>query len=401
MKAGTTYLFGTLMTHPMLLHTLRGVTFKETGCYGAQYTQPKITKQRTHNVGSKNNYGSNNTTILAASNAANNFITYNRMHCFPFVESAEEMYFGDGTVWYNSHLQIPDSLLADNPGIKVIFSVRNPIHRTQSQHRFIYKTLRTKASGGNLNDVIHYLLDPNNDAGNGEGSLTSLHVQALDILSEQDPARRENKTQALVWNFQHRAWSKSKHYRALNQLIKYSIYFPPIYYWFRKIPQGNVLVVPVELLQAQKQSVDTKLAYLRNLSTLEDFERIHDAHISAQQAAAKDLVASKNNVEQRLQQAYEIEESAKRDAKIAFIEKQGRNSEDMIARQRIAPLNNAYTAAQYNRIYRYLSGPLSYNYFISVFFSYFFFRIFSPVFLLYVIFSSSQVFRTANSDGGC
>lgn len=53
MKAGTSFVYDALSKHPQVLTALRGVVFKETGCYLPREVKPS------------------------------------RMDCFPFVESAE------------------------------------------------------------------------------------------------------------------------------------------------------------------------------------------------------------------------------------------------------------------------------------------------------------------------
>jgi hypothetical protein len=336
MKAGTTYVFGSLMSHPQLLNTLRGVSFKETGCYGAQYTEPKARRRKDGTI----------------EMVADSLVTHNRMHCFPFVEEHEHMYFGDGTVWYNSHPDIPKYLLADNPNIKVIFSIRDPVHRTQSQHRFAYNMLHVH-DANDLNEIVHYLVDPSNDAGNGEGSLVSLHEQAQRILNtRQGTAERTRLTERLVWNFQNKARSDSKKYRAVNQFIKYSIYFPPIYYWFQAIPLGNVLVVPVELLQARHQSEVTKLAFLRNLSTTGDYDAVIQAHMNAQEVYDATISENTQQFTKRMEKARAIQDDEKSTARLAQLEKQWTESDLKATRQRDTPLNDAYTVAQFNRVFR-------------------------------------------------
>jgi hypothetical protein len=267
------------------------------------------------------------------------------------VEAHEEMYFGDGTVWYNSHLDAPDSLLADNPDIKVLFSIRDPVHRTQSQHRFIYKTLSAKAAG-DLNEIVYYLLDRNNDAGNGEGSLMALHDQACAILAEKRPAQKTALIEQLVRNFQFKARSDSKRYRELNQYIKYSIYFPPIYYWFGKIPRGNIAVVPVELLQAKHQTAETKLEFLRNLSTPVHYRVAAAAHEDALQRAALAQAESAQLRATMLAKVALIEDDARREQRLEQCEREWQKREAKIARERDEPLDAEYTAAQYNRIFR-------------------------------------------------
>ena len=57
MKSGTTYLYDLIAQHPQVLKALRGVVFKETGCY----LPDELTPRRIHR----------------------------RMQCFPFVEDGE------------------------------------------------------------------------------------------------------------------------------------------------------------------------------------------------------------------------------------------------------------------------------------------------------------------------
>ena len=75
MKSGTTYLFDLLTQHPQVLKALRGVSFKETGCYLPDEMRPK----RKHL----------------------------RMQCFPFVEPDDPFIFGDGTVYYGLRKETP------------------------------------------------------------------------------------------------------------------------------------------------------------------------------------------------------------------------------------------------------------------------------------------------------
>jgi hypothetical protein len=60
MKAGTTYLFDIITKHPQVLLTLKGVAYKESGCYYRE--------------------------------ATSNHRSHNRMNCFPFVEDHEVSY---------------------------------------------------------------------------------------------------------------------------------------------------------------------------------------------------------------------------------------------------------------------------------------------------------------------
>ena len=328
MKAGTTFLFGTMVTHPQLLNTLRGVTFKETGCYGPQYT---------------------------SSQSEANLLTHNRMQCFPFLEAHESMnmHFGDGTVWYNARAYMPATLLRDNPDLKVLFAIRNPVHRAQSHHRFNYKTFH-KGNNGDLNEIVAYLLDPVSNAGNPQGgSLLDLRAQAVAILSERDPAEKTRLTEKLVFNFQKKARSSIAKQRELSPVIKFSIYFPPVYYWFSKIPAGNVAVVPMERLQTHKLSTEAKLGCMRNLSSPTQFAQVLESYELAQRTADAALEESRSLVAQQLEKLNSIEDEAKRAGKLSKWEKERVQRDANIAKQRDGVLDRAYNVAQYNRIFRY------------------------------------------------
>lgn len=367
MKAGTTYAFGTMVTHPMLLNTLRGVTFKETGCYGKQYTQPQPRNlvrtslsglYRTANGINQRagKGGPGNESIVAQFTAAQQALQtatnkyYNRMDCFPFVEPSEAMRFGDGTVWYNSHKEIPAALLRDNPRIKVLFSIRHPVRRTESQHKFAYNTL-ARLYTGDLNEIVAYLLhDPRNQR-NNNGSLVELRAQAVDILQTSDVFLKREKTEVLMENFQKKLIIDKK-YKTLNQFIKFSIYFIPIYYWYKHIPTHNIAVLPVEVLQPLKLTEEVKLDYLRNLTTTEQYQAVLQLHDAAGVKAQQDLDALYTLHESRQQKAKTIEDSEKRNRKLADIELQFKNHRDKILKMKETVLNAEYLVQQYNRIFR-------------------------------------------------
>ena len=111
MKAGTTFLYETLGKHPQVLKALRGVAFKETGCY----LEPQMTEKKRDQ----------------------------RMQCFPFLENGEAGHFafGDGTVYYNNRVAIPSYIQHDNANARAVFVVRNPIDRLISHFKFAYKSL--------------------------------------------------------------------------------------------------------------------------------------------------------------------------------------------------------------------------------------------------------------------
>ena len=68
-----------------------------------------------------------------------------RMQCFPYVDQEESGYFayGDGTVYYHSKRNVPTFLKEDNPEMRAVFVVRDPIDRLVSHFKFAYKSLPT------------------------------------------------------------------------------------------------------------------------------------------------------------------------------------------------------------------------------------------------------------------
>ena len=122
MKAGSTFLFNSLSSHPQILRNLKGVAFKEAAAYlDIWYT---------------------NTPSL-------------RMNRFPFIEEYESsnFIFGDGTITYGVKQQIPYYLKRDNEKLKVLFVVRDPIERSKSHHRYFYAGFKTDI-GRNLNLIV-------------------------------------------------------------------------------------------------------------------------------------------------------------------------------------------------------------------------------------------------------
>lgn len=55
--------------------------------------------------------------------------SFNRMSCFPFIEPHEPFIFGDGTVYYAQRFRVAAYLKRENPHLKVLFLLRDPIER--------------------------------------------------------------------------------------------------------------------------------------------------------------------------------------------------------------------------------------------------------------------------------
>jgi hypothetical protein len=311
MKAGSTFLFGTIAKHPQVLNTLRGVTFKETGCYGAEYTFGKVHRY--------------NDTRLAGGSGVVRSSVRNRMQCFPFVEPGEQVYFGDGTVWYNSHKEVLQPLVDDNPGLKAVFAVRDPVQRLESHHRFNYRTLCAGSypGDGDLNEIVHFLLDSSKRPLN---VLLWFRKQAVDALEETDPVRKKKKLKMFVKNYYKGQKKNAAYPLYLQQFIKVSLYFPHIYNWFEVMPPDTVTVVPVDSLAAKRVSTEVKLEYVRNLSSPATWKALSQDHTTSSTSSSS---ISSNGGSSGAREAETREEIRKSVA-----------------------LDNEYTLQQFNRIYR-------------------------------------------------
>ena len=233
MKAGTTFLFGVLTRHPHILNALRGTGFKETGCY--------LPSSRRENY----------------------------MDCFPFVEPSDQMLFGDGTVWYMFRRDVQELLLADNPSIKLIVCIRDPVERTVSHHRFYYRQLAyKKGTVQDINEILGIVFD------RSEGNIMDWHDLAWEIVREQDATNRI----LLIHSLQSSIFAglkpkKQKRYKVYGQMIVHSLYFPAIHHWYSKIKADNLLVVPVDTLDTRQVAVDLKMEFIRNFTGTDEHPR--------------------------------------------------------------------------------------------------------------------------------
>jgi hypothetical protein len=142
-----------LTNHPQVLRALRGVNFKETGCY----LPPSKGVTR---VDSPNH----------------------RMNCFPFIEKHESNFiYGDATVTYSSSFEVPFYLQQDNPNIKSLFVIRNPIRRLESHFRFDLN--RFKSLGfGTVDEASAHAM-------RAESQLHSLRSDAEELLAHMNTFR--------------------------------------------------------------------------------------------------------------------------------------------------------------------------------------------------------------------
>lgn len=100
-----------------------------------------------------------------------------RLQCFPYVQNTDNFIYGDGTVYYAARFEVPHYLNADNPNIKAIFVIRDPIERSRSHHRFSYKNFKSLGLQ-DMNEMVDIALDESNPQ-NGLLLLHSLAVEAV------------------------------------------------------------------------------------------------------------------------------------------------------------------------------------------------------------------------------
>jgi hypothetical protein len=136
-------------------------------------------------------------------------------------------------------------LVNDNPDIKAIFVIRDPITRALSHHRFSYAALKSKGLS-KMNDIVSMAL---NDSVNGLYDLYPLAKHALEVPIGEE---RTKRIELLMKKYQ---LGLSKHdplYRRACNILVHSLYFMPIYYWSKILKKGNVLVVAAEELDPKK-----------------------------------------------------------------------------------------------------------------------------------------------------
>lgn len=100
-----------------------------------------------------------------------------RMNCFPFIEKHESNYiYGDATVTYSTNFDVPFYFQRDNPNIKTIFAVRDPISRLESHFRFSLGLMRSLGFD-TVDKAVSYLL-------RSDSSLHALRHEAELLLTD-------------------------------------------------------------------------------------------------------------------------------------------------------------------------------------------------------------------------
>lgn len=241
MKAGTSFLYDSLTKHPQIIHALRGVVFKETGCYLPNSMTPRRAP--------------------------------GRMMCFPFLEKGDNIIMGDGTVYNAGGKDTPYHFYQDNPEIKVIFVVRQPVERAKSHHRFNF--LAFKSFGlQNMNDMVDLALDSE------RGGLADLHHLATEAAAAPKASVQRLSLVTRLVDLYHggivrpcgsKATNMSscdpKRYHRAANVVFHSLYFCAVWHWSRVVGKRNVLVVKAEDIDLRIQTaaaVDAQMARIHH-----------------------------------------------------------------------------------------------------------------------------------------
>lgn len=109
-KSASSFVFNMIAAHPQVLMPLVGAQMKETNCYSGQVNS--VSKLRK------------------------------RAFCYPYIEPTENFVTIDGTVYYATDATTAHSLVTDNPNLKVVFTVRQPMERLYSNFKFAIQTFQ-------------------------------------------------------------------------------------------------------------------------------------------------------------------------------------------------------------------------------------------------------------------
>jgi hypothetical protein len=241
MKAGTTYFYDAISRHPLIVKALSGVNFKETGCYldlssvaGSDDRKESLSIEEIDTQ----------LPILAKKK-------FKLMNCFPFIEKGFDSFvYGDATVYYSVRETVPYHLYQDNPNLKIIFSLRNPIERTLSHHRFTYTHLKNHGMG-NINDCLMFVLNDSKQI------FWNWYSIAVELLKEKkDSPKRELLRKKLLTEYFRGMGNKGQEsksngnlYNRCGHLLLYSLYFMPIYHWYQIFPKENIRLLNIHYLQ--------------------------------------------------------------------------------------------------------------------------------------------------------
>lgn len=233
MKSATSFLFESLVRHPQILHALRGVRYKETGCYLPERGNIEISVD-----------------------------PFSRHDCFPFLEEYESAYiYGDGTVTYSLLQGVPIKLKRDNPNIKAIFVVRDPVHRFISHFKFSIEECRKNGIPDVLDAIEHlFARDQNSPIFKirraAERLLAIVKEERNTLLSPTSIRERVSfETRDFLDLFFRGFDPQSKKDRLTMTLIHNSLYFPALFHWIQILGPENVIVIQTELLHLSYENI--------------------------------------------------------------------------------------------------------------------------------------------------
>eukprot|EP01031_Cornospumella_fuschlensis_P039835 gene39835-48506_t len=153
-------------------------------------------------------------------------------------------------------------IVDDNPNVKVMFSLRNPVKRAESQFRFDY--LAYKEDGyGDINECIALALDPSKGKlskwrENAVRALRFYHRNNKTLDTKNNPHLRE------LMKFYRRGLKKDSdfHYFRCGNLVLHSLYFLSVFAWMEAAPMENIRLLFTEFLDPRYMSEDLKRQYL-------------------------------------------------------------------------------------------------------------------------------------------
>eukprot|EP01039_Chlorochromonas_danica_P011220 gene11220-12517_t len=193
-----------------------------------------------------------------------------RLQCFPFLEAHDHVIVGDATVFYAFSRGTPEQLLIDNPAIKVIFSLRHPIERIQSHHRFDFHSFQS-IGYGNINECLWIAIQPDSKLSQWRNVVVQVLAYVRDHHlyhgKKMTWTRRECPPLDHLMQLYQAGLKKNVSFsiwRCYNLLL-HSLYFLPIFQWYEIIPLWNIRVIRSELFDPRKVSFDEKKRLLREV----------------------------------------------------------------------------------------------------------------------------------------
>lgn len=245
MKSGSTYLFNLLMTHPLLLGPLVGAKRKEACCY-LHHPPPIDSSNNKTKLGIRLVNNHENDEIKPSSYVPSFSSAYShRKECYPYLQPQHDTLFTvDGCVDYIHTTHLPQQLLIDDNQnkLKVVFAVRDPILRLQSQHRFLYPTLKTqKKHEGNINTAMMEMLSLN--------ITKELYQLATQALHHDNSKYTRILLSRKIWRLLTHKSNSGRNAATWFDLLRRSSYFPFIDHWLRFISKERMKIVFTARLQ--------------------------------------------------------------------------------------------------------------------------------------------------------